>query len=107
MVKTLGPDLREEITRRLVEELHPEQIILFGSHAWGTPTEDSDVDLVLVMPEHGPPDAEVDFRARAALRDLGISKDFLVRTRAQLERYGRVVASLERAVLDRGIVLYG
>ena len=35
--------------QRIVEHLHPEQIILFGSYAYGTPTPDSDVDLLVVM----------------------------------------------------------
>ena len=34
----------------IVQEFHPLQIILFGSYAYGTPTEDSDVDLLVVMP---------------------------------------------------------
>lgn len=106
-MKTLPPNLLDEITRRLVDELHPEQIILFGSHAWGTPSDESDIDLLLVMPEDGLLRAEIDLRARASLRDLGISKDFLIRTRAQLTRYGSVVASLERKILDRGVRLYG
>lgn len=106
-MKTLSRELLDEVTRRLVEELHPEQIILFGSHVWGTPTEDSDIDLVLVMPEDVVARSEIDFRARTALAGLGISKDILIRTRAQLERYGAVVASLERKVLDHGVILYG
>lgn len=106
-MKTLSRNLLDEITRRLVAELHPEQVILFGSQAWGTPSDDSDIDLVLVMPENGLSRAEIDLRARASLRDLGIPKDILIRTRAQLERYGRVAASLERQILDRGVLPYG
>ncbi len=41
--------LCEQITR----DFHPERIILFGSHAYGTPTLDSDVDLLVVMPFEG------------------------------------------------------
>jgi predicted nucleotidyltransferase len=44
-MKPLPVTLLEEMTRRLVAELQPERIILFGSYAWGAPTEDSDVDL--------------------------------------------------------------
>ena len=33
----------------IVREFTPLQVILFGSHAYGTPTEDSDVDLLVVM----------------------------------------------------------
>jgi len=32
----------------LVEQFHPEQVILFGSYAYGTPDEHSDVDLLVV-----------------------------------------------------------
>jgi predicted nucleotidyltransferase len=35
--------------RRIAEELDPEKIILFGSYAYGTPTPDSDVDLLVIM----------------------------------------------------------
>ena len=48
-MKTLDTDLLEEMTR-LVDEFQPEQIILFGSHAYGTPHPDSDVDILVVMP---------------------------------------------------------
>ena len=36
--------------RRIAEQFHPDKIILFGSHAYGTPHESSDVDLLVVMP---------------------------------------------------------
>ena len=45
----------EDFARRVAEEFQPERIILFGSHAYGTPTEDSDVDLLVVMPHEGRP----------------------------------------------------
>ena len=35
--------------QHMAEKLHPEKIILFGSYAYGTPTPDSDVDLLVVM----------------------------------------------------------
>ena len=106
-MKAVSQDLIEEVTRRLVSEVHPEQIILFGSHAWGEPTEDSDLDLVLVVPDDAGSHADIDARARMALWDLEISKDILVMTRGHLNRYGRVVASLERKILNEGIILYG
>ena len=48
-MKNVENDLLKEITQRLVAELHPEKIILFGSHAWGTPDEDSDLDLLVIV----------------------------------------------------------
>jgi predicted nucleotidyltransferase len=36
--------------RQVVEKFHPQRVILFGSHAYGKPDADSDVDLLVVMP---------------------------------------------------------
>lgn len=45
----------EEYVRRLVREFRPIKVVLFGSHAYGVPTLDSDVDLLVVMPDGGDP----------------------------------------------------
>ena len=38
----------ERIVKRIAEGYRPLKVILFGSHAWGKPTEDSDIDLLIV-----------------------------------------------------------
>lgn len=43
----------KQLCEQIVREFHPERIILFGSHAYGTPTPDSDVDLLVIMPYEG------------------------------------------------------
>ena len=48
-MKQFPTTLLEEMNRRLVAEFQPERITLFGSYAWGAPTEDSDVDLLVIM----------------------------------------------------------
>jgi predicted nucleotidyltransferase len=106
-VKALTPDLLREIVNRLVEEFHPDRIILFGSYAWGTPLPDSDVDLLVVVPTSSLPPAQRATRAHRALRGLGIPKDIMVRTREEIERYRLVPASLEAEILERGRPLYG
>ena len=40
----------QRVTDEIARQFQPERIILFGSYAYGTPTEDSDVDLLVVMP---------------------------------------------------------
>ncbi len=52
-MKTLSPELLKQAVDRLVVEFRPEAIYLFGSHAWGVPTDDSDVDLFVIGPESG------------------------------------------------------
>jgi predicted nucleotidyltransferase len=106
-MKTLAPDLLAEITQRLVDEFQPEQIFLFGSRAWGVPTEDSDIDLLVILPGEARPTTRDVVRARRCLSGLKVAKDILVRSRAQVERFRRVPASLERQILEQGKLLYG
>src|ERR687888_364046 len=44
-----------EIVRRIVAALHPDKIILFGSYVYGTPSGDSDVDLLIILEWTAPP----------------------------------------------------
>jgi len=106
-MKSVSKELLDEITRRLVEEFQPEKIILFGSHAWGEPNDDSDVDLYVIVKESDLPPAKRSMRAYRSLRGVRFPKDILVRTRAEVDRYKDVRASLEHRVLERGKVLYG
>jgi len=39
----------EEAKEILVIEFNPEKIYIFGSYAWGNPTEDSDLDIMIVV----------------------------------------------------------
>jgi predicted nucleotidyltransferase len=88
-------------------EFKPEQVWLFGSHAWGHPDEGSDLDLLVVVPESDEPPVRRAQRAHRCLRGLGISKDILVKTRPELERFRHVRSSLEAEILERGRLIYG
>ena len=102
-VETLLP----EMTRRLVAEFDPCQIYLFGSHAWGQPNEDSDVDLFVIVPDSDESSRERGLRARTCLKDVRIAKDVLVKTQAEVDWASRVYASLESEILECGVKLYG
>jgi len=41
----------EDVSGRIAAEFEPERILLFGSYAWGAPSPDSDVDLLVILPE--------------------------------------------------------
>jgi len=106
-MKTISENLLQEITQRLVVELEPEKVILFGSHAWGKPNEDSDLDLLVIVTESHEPPAKRATRAHRSLIGVMAPMDILVRTRAEVERHSRVYASLISEILERGKVLYG
>jgi len=44
-----------DLVGRIVEVFHPRKVILFGSYAYGTPTRESDVDLLVIMETRQPP----------------------------------------------------
>ena len=106
-MKQLPNHLLDQITQKLVVNLHPEQIILFGSYAYGEPTEDSDVDLLVIVTQSDEPRYRRSRQAYRVLRGIGISKDILVMTRAEVERKANVPSSLINQVLSQGKVLYG
>ncbi len=106
-MKTVSQELLDAVTSRLVAEFQPEQIWLFGSHAWGQPDEGSDLDLLVVVPRSDEPGVRRAQRAHRCLRGLGIAKDILVKTRAELERFRHVRSSLEAEILERGRLIYG
>lgn len=106
-MKTIPAELLQEITRRLVAEFEPEQIILFGSHAWGVPGDDSDVDLLVITTDSSDRPAQRSTRVYRTLRGLMVPADVIVKTRAEVNRYRHVRASLEGEALERGRVLYG
>lgn len=105
-MRELYPDLLKEVVRRLVECLHPEKIILFGSHAYGSPTEASDIYLMVVLPESDQPRYRRAQEAYGSLWGLTAPVEILVLTRKELEEMALVPASLGYQVLHRGKVIY-
>ena len=107
MTDTPMQETLKEIVRRVTAELAPEQVILFGSHAWGEPTADSDVDLLVILPGSDEPPHRRAVRAHRALRGIPVPCDILVRTRAELERVNSVRSSLLYRALTEGKRVYG
>jgi predicted nucleotidyltransferase len=102
----LNEILLQEMTNRLVQTFQPEQVILFGSYAWGTPHEGSDIDLYVIVPESSERPLQRARRALACMWDVRVALDILVRTRAEADKYRHLYASLECQVFEKGRVLY-
>ena len=100
-------NLLSEAVERLKNEFQPEEIFLFGSQAWGAPTEDSDVDFMVIVSQSEERPIRRDQRAQRCLGRLPISADILVRTRREINRVREVPGSLTREVLQRGRKIYG
>jgi predicted nucleotidyltransferase len=98
--------LVERVTQKIAEAIHPDKIILFGSRAKGTATEESDIDLVVVY--SGPKsnrDVQREIHRLFLRRDF--SMDVIVVNPDYLENFKKVANSLARVVEETGVVCYG
>jgi len=95
----------QRMIRRIVRNFDPLRIILFGSHARSEAGSESDIDLLVVLPD-------VTDKRRAAieirrvLTDLPVSKDIIVTSPAEIARRGDLVGTVLRPALREGKVLY-
>jgi predicted nucleotidyltransferase len=88
--------------RQVVEKFHPQKVILFGSHAYGKPDADSDVDLLVVMPAAN----QINQAVRIGLSvPAPFPLDLIVRTPENLAYRLQWNDWFLREVVDRGIVL--
>lgn len=106
-MQTLKPEILNIITRRLIEEFSPRKIILFGSHAWGTPHRDSDIDLLVIVEQDEFRPTQRASRAYRCLRGLALPVEVIVSTINEIQQNLQIPSSLTRKILEKGKVLYG
>jgi predicted nucleotidyltransferase len=94
----------QELAGRIAREFHPQRIILFGSHAFGNPTPDSDVDLMVVTPYMGK-SWEMATRIRGHV-EATFPLDLLVRSPEQLRERLAMGDPFLTEVVQHGKVLY-
>jgi predicted nucleotidyltransferase len=93
------------VVNRLVEVLHPEKVILFGSYAYGKPTFDSDVDILILMESDERP-AKRAYRAYKAVWGKTFPMDILVRTPEELAHRLEIDDYFMQEIVERGKVVY-
>lgn len=107
MTKTLKKKYQREIreiTRRIVEKYKPEKIILFGSFAWGRPTKDSDVDLLIVKKT---PQKFLERQMEVGLIiDGQLPMDTLIRTPSEVKRRLDLGDFFYGDIINKGKTLY-
>ncbi len=98
---------RQQIRRvcdQIVRLFKPQRIVLFGSYAYGKPTKDSDVDLLVVMPFEGK-----GFRKAAEIHtriDINFPLDLLVRSPEEMNRRLALGDFFLREITEKGRLLY-
>ena len=105
---TLDRELKEKIVHRTVAVEKPLKIILFGSYAYGNPTEHSDLDLLIVK-KHLNSSIEEKRKIRKVLKDIDIPKDILVVNKEDYDFYSTSadwINSIYSVAKKRGELLY-
>jgi predicted nucleotidyltransferase len=108
--------LTDELETRIKDTLtplHPEKVILFGSYAWGQPTEDSDIDLYVVTQDDFIPATYEErmqsyLKVASRLRELNkrVPIDLIVHTKPMHDAFIQLDSMFAREVMTRGHVLY-
>ena len=94
----------KDFGRRLVQEFKPTKVVLFGSYAYGKPSPDSDVDLLVIMPLDGNPvDKSVEMRLKLQPR---FPLDLLIRSPAKIKERLAMGDDFIKDIFDKGKVLY-
>ena len=93
-----------EVGRRIGRQFHPDRVLLFGSYADGTASDDSDVDLLVILPFEGRP-----FHKSLEILnhlDVRFPCDLIARPPDDVARRYNQGDPLIREALDHGKVLY-
>lgn len=102
-----GADIPMRVIRRfarqVAERFQPDKIILFGSHAYGTPHADSDVDILVIMPTRNQIDQRFKIRCAVPAR---FPMDLLVRTPASMKWRLAEGDLFHTEIVTKGKVLY-
>jgi predicted nucleotidyltransferase len=90
--------------RKVAKQFNPNKIILFGSYAYGKPTEDSDVDILVIMPFKGRNPEKATEIWMATKPKFPI--DIMVRKPTELKKRLKMGDFFLREITERGKVLY-
>ncbi len=96
-----------------LKKINPAKVILFGSHAQGTATAESDLDLLVVtnddtLPQNYRENEKIYLAVARLLRDIrgDVSLDLIVQTRPMHDRFIEMNSLFARELLQQGTILY-
>ena len=99
-------EVLKEVKDRLVKTYNPIAIYLFGSYAWGSPTEDSDLDLLIVVDKSDEKSYKRTMPGHDVLFGMGISKDIIVYTEKEFDKISENITTLGYKIKKEGELIY-
>jgi len=104
-VNKVDDKLLQDIKHRIVNTVPAEKIILFGSFAYGNPTRESDLDILVVM-HSNLPRYKRSIPIYRALAGLLIPKDIVVYTPAEIKEWEDVPQAFVTTAIKKGRIIY-
>lgn len=105
----------KELKKVILEKLKPldlDKVVLFGSHAYGTPTKDSDVDLYVVTKDDFIPKSwkdrnELYLKVSKSIRDIrkNFAIDLIVHTKKMYEEFKKTNSNFYKHDISKGLSL--
>lgn len=96
----------EEVKQKLIKTYKPLEIYIFGSYAWGCPDKDSDLDLLVIIEKYDKNRHQALVAGHKALMYMDISKDILVLTQEEFEKYSSDHRMLYYKIKNEGTKIY-
>jgi hypothetical protein len=104
---TATRDIVDALVERVVAEFQSRQVYLFGSHAWGRPEADSDIDLMIVVDPMPESPTRMARRAYRGFRGISHPTDVLFRRTDSFDRRSAQPGALEHEIVRRGERVHG
>lgn len=95
----------DEIVKKIVKNFNPQKVVLFGSYANGTPTEESDLDLLIIKDSNLPSRLQ-NRKVRKILSGLKIPVDIIVKTAEEFDTYKDIIGTIIYPANKFGQVIY-
>lgn len=107
-MSVLRKNILDAAVNRIVDAIDPERIYLYGSHCYGVPNKDSDVDLLIVISEDygGHKRRKIAVDAYRSLKGMDFPAEIKVVTANQFEERSSWLSTIERVVKKKGRLLY-
>lgn len=107
---SVNEQLLRDMTRVIVDQVHPVRVVLFGSHAHGTAGPESDIDLLVITSESD--DSAISRRKAAAqlwrsLARFHVPVDLVLYTEREVNEWRDSANHLTTRALREGRVLHG
>ena len=100
-------NFRKKLFKILSKTYNSENIILFGSYAYGTPDEDSDIDVAVIVKESDLPQYKRSRVGYSKVRGIGHPVEILVYTEDEVKILRNVRTSLVSTIINKGLKLNG